>query len=295
MSIARRTLLKTSAAALAPMAAAAPAVLPTVRFGGRDVSRLILGDNTFYGFSHFNKLFSDHMTEWATPENVCRTLRSCEANGINTWAITWTPRAAADLRRYHAEGGKMQWVAVCPPKFDAQPGGIEELAKLKPVGIVHHGAVTDGRWRRGEQAQIREFLKRVRDTGALVGLGTHNAAVLERVEEQNWDVDFYMGAVYNVTRTQDEIRALLGHVPLGEVYVPEDPLRMFRAIRQTRKPCLAFKVLAAGRATDVPAALRTALESIKPADAMIVGMYPRYSNQVKENADVVRQFAGKVS
>ena len=43
-------------------------------------------------------------------------------------------------------------------------------------------------------------------------------------------------------------RRLLGHVlPLRrEIYLEEDPPRMFKMIRQTRRTCLAFKILAAG-------------------------------------------------
>ena len=78
-----------------------------------------------------------------------------------------------------------------------------------------------------------------------------------------------MAAFYYLTRSPAEFEKLLGQKPLGEVYLPGDPLRMFGAIRQTRRPCLAYKVLAAGRLTDTPQqveqAFRTTLENIKPA------------------------------
>jgi len=68
---------------------------------------------------------------------------------------------------------------------------------------------------------------------------------------------------------------------------------MFRAIRQSKKPCLAFKILAAGRVTDSPKqidqAFRTAFESIKPQDGVIVGMYPKFTDQVRDNAGRVRR------
>ena len=51
----RRSFLKMAATvgALAP-AAAAP-VLPTVKFGKYEITRLIIGSNPFYGYSHFNQ------------------------------------------------------------------------------------------------------------------------------------------------------------------------------------------------------------------------------------------------
>jgi len=158
---------------------------------------------------------------------------------------------------------------------------------------VHHGGTTDRRWRAGEQDKIKEFLKAVRDSGVLVGLSTHNPLVLEEVQSQGWDVDFFMTCVYRVTRTDAELVNLLGQRPLGEVYLPQDPPRMYRAVRQTRKPCLAFKILAAGRLTDTPQAIdrafQLAFDSIKPTDGVIVGMYPRYSDQVRDNAERVRR------
>ena len=36
-------------------------------------------------------------------------------------------------------------------------------------------------------------------------------------------------------------------LPVGEVYLQKDPARMYEAVRRTKRPCLAFKILAAGR------------------------------------------------
>jgi hypothetical protein len=67
---------------------------------------------------------------------------------------------------------------------------------------------------------------------------------------------------------------------------------MFKVIRAARKPCLAYKVLAAGRRVGSPAEVRqcfeTALANVKPTDALIVGMYQEFGDQVGENAGIVR-------
>ena len=39
---------------------------------------------------------------------------------------------------------------------------------------------------------------------------------------------------------------------------------------------------------EVRKAFKLVLERIKPTDAVIVGMYPCYTDQVRENADIVR-------
>jgi hypothetical protein len=66
---------------------------------------------------------------------------------------------------------------------------------------------------------------------------------------------------------------------------------MYKAIRQTKKPCFAFKILAAGRIADrgVTQAFRTACESIKPTDGIYVGMFPRVKDEVRENAEIVHR------
>jgi hypothetical protein len=72
---------------------------------------------------------------------------------------------------------------------------------------------------------------------------------------------------------------------------------MFKAIQATRKPCLVYKVLAAGRkvesAREVAQAFQTAFDNIKPIDAVIVGMYQQFSDQVGENARIVRDLCAR--
>src|SRR6185436_8664175 len=85
-----------------PSCAAAPAepLLPTIRLGPHAVTRLIIGGNPIYGFSHFNKLFGEHQKAWHTPEHVVELLQHCEVKGLNTWQISYHERSVADLARY---------------------------------------------------------------------------------------------------------------------------------------------------------------------------------------------------
>jgi len=70
---------------------------------------------------------------------------------------------------------------------------------------------------------------------------------------------------------------------------------MTAVMRQVRQPCLGFKVLAAGRkcASEESAreALRWAFGAIKPIDGVIVGMYPRFTDEVGANVRYAREFA----
>jgi hypothetical protein len=297
----RRTFLKqatiaaSGVAALAPGAAAAPdPALPTIKLGPHAISRLIIGGNPIYGYSHFNKLLSQHMTTWHTPERVVELLKRCEEAGLNTWQNSYAERTLQDLERYRAAGGKMHWLLLGKPDWDQNPSRIDDAARHKPIGIAPHGALAERLHRQDKLTVLTDLLKRIRDKGVLVGLSAHNPALVELAEEKNWDVDYYMCCLYYLSRPREEYRKLLGaDLPLGEIYLPSDPPRMFKAVQATRKPCLVFKVLAAGRRISSPAEVRacfrTALTNIKPTDAMIVGMYQQFDDQVGANAALVRE------
>ncbi|MHC4593301.1 MAG: hypothetical protein ACYS8L_11515, partial [Planctomycetota bacterium] len=147
---------------------------------------------------------------------------------------------------------------------------------------------------------IRDFLQKVRDAGLMVGVSTHMPEVVECIESKGWDTDFYMTCLYSMHRSREELEALLGgHLPVrvggNEVFLEEDPVRMCRVMRQTPKPCLAFKILAAGHLTSrqetVEKAFRDTFAQIKPTDAVIVGMYPEFEDEVALNAGYTRRFS----
>jgi hypothetical protein len=269
-------------------------LLPTIKLGRHEVTRLIIGGNPIYGYSHFNRIFDKTMTAWHTPERVLELLRLCEARGINTWQNSYAERTLSDLDRYRAAGGKMNWLCLGKPDWDEHPERIEDAARRKPIGIAPHGSLAERLHRQRKLNVLTDLLKRIRDTGALVGLSAHNPAVIELAEEKGWDVDYYMCCLYYLTRPREEYQKLLGaDLPLGEIYLPSDPPRMLKVIQGARKPCLAYKILAAGRRVESPTQVQqsfeTAFANIKATDAVIVGMWQQHNDQVTENAALVRK------
>ncbi len=270
-----------------------PSLLPTIKLGKHTVSRLILGGNPIYGYSHFNRLFSQHMTAWHTPQRVVELLKRCTAAGINTWQNSYAERTLADIDRVREAGVEFHWLCLGKGDWDEHPERIADAAKRKPIGIAPHGALGERLHRQEKLPVLRDLLKRIRDQGVLVGLSAHNPALIELAEERGWDVDYYMCCLYYLTRPRDEFQKILGaELPLGEIYLRDDPQRMFRVIQGVKKPCLAYKLLAAGRRISTTAEVRqafdTAFKNIKPTDAAIVGMYQQFGDQVGENAALVR-------
>jgi rhamnulokinase len=84
-----------------------------------------------------------------------------------------------------------------------------------------------------------------------------------------------------------------GTLPLDEGWIASDPPKMVEAVRKVGKPTLVYKVLAAGRRCRSAEEKRKAIEwvykNIKPTDATIIGLYPRYSDQVTETTTMVRE------
>jgi hypothetical protein len=273
-------------------AAAAPAAepkLPQIRLGRYSISRLICGANPFNAGSHLSVFVNHQMNAYYTPEQILKTLRRCQEVGINCWQ-SGTGNLGL-YRRYLDQGGKLHFIAI----DSGGPESIEALRRGGCIAIAHHGETTDQLFKSGRIDKIQEYLKRVRDAGLLVGVSTHMPDVVDTIESKGWDLDYYMTCVYERHRSREALEKLLGQapIPVGEVYLPNDPPRMFKAIQQTKRPCLAFKILAAGRLSEnrgwVEQAFRQTLQSIKPGDGLIVGIYDQYSDQPAEDAEFTRR------
>lgn len=256
--------------------------VPKVKFGKVELSRFVVGSNPFNGGSHYNSILSTVMREWYTPAKVLEVMQRCARYGINAYNYVHAGRLQADWERFLAEGGQMHLVAQ----------GIDDPAVLvkavRPMAVWVQGERTDDAYRAGRMETIRDYCKKLRDLGvAMVGVGSHIPEVLALVEEQGWDVDFYAGCVYNRRRTQEELRKLMGgelpEMP-NEVYLQDDPPRMYKVFRQTKKPCFAFKIMGAGRVRSAEGAFKLAFQSMKPNDFVVVGLFPRAKDEVKENA-----------
>ena len=272
---------------------ATPVEMPCIPFGPHRLSRLILGANPINGGSHLSRFVNEQMKRYFTRERILDLLGQCESLGINAWQSG--PGNLELYRAFGEAGGQLHYISLAQEN-ERDPDMLERVVGAGAAGVAHHGEVTDVLWRRGDIDRVREYCRKVRDTGTMVGVSTHIPAVVEHIIERDWDVDFFMCCVYERHRSRDELRARLGEVPLpvGEVYLEDDPPRMYAAMRATDKPCLAFKILAAGRLCDrqewVERAFEATFRQIKANDAVIVGMYPEYEDQVSINAGYVREF-----
>ena len=269
--------------------------IPTVPFGEYNISRLIMGDNPIYGYSHFNQLLSEHQREANTSDHVMATLRRAEEVGVNAWQNTLTERSAADLQRYRDEGGAIHYFCLSGGgNWYEDPSLIDEAARHGPIGMAPHGSGVAGRClKENRLGHLRDILKRIRNTGAMVGLSVHNPRLIDIAEAEDWDIDYYMTALYYLEGAQKEFERKFGYPPLGEIYLREHRDRMCRIIRNTDRPCIVFKVLAAGRTINSKDRIREefafALNNIKTSDVLLVGMYQKFNDQLGENAALIAE------
>ncbi|HAX44492.1 MAG TPA: hypothetical protein PLF84_17790 [Bryobacteraceae bacterium] len=282
----------TAAAAGSLIPGQAP-LLPTVRFGGQDVTRLILGTNPMFGYSHVSMNLDLAMREWMTHDRRVETVLRAERAGINTWQLHYHNDTMAMVDALREQGSKIRMFLLSDFELHKDFSLIPATAKRGFIGMAHHGNRTDEAFRERKMDRVREFVLRVRDTGVMAGVSAHNPEALDYIESAGWPVDYYMTCFYRVSRTVEETRAALGgEAPLGEAFLEGDPDRMTRFVRLTKRPCLGFKVLGAGhrarRREHIETAFRYAFSRMKPSDAVIVGMFPRYRDEVGENVEVAR-------
>lgn len=267
-------------------------LLPTIPLGEHRVTRLIAGYNPIGGHSHTTLNMARHMREYFTVEQTAEFLLHCERQGINTWQYDHTEKVQQALRLAREKGCGLQLICLHAERANDVP--LKEVMQFQPIAIVHHGGVTDALFRAGQAQQVHDFVKKVHDCGVLAGVSSHNPENIRRMADEGWENDLFMACFYYVTRPREEMLRDLGKVPVGEPFFESDPDDMTQVIRSVDKPCLAFKILAAGLLGWSPASVEQAFQyafrQIKPTDAVIVGMFPRYTDEVAENAELTRKY-----
>lgn len=271
-------------------------LLPTIKIGDKDVTRLICGGNPISGISHYSSEMDWDMLRYFTMPRLMDLLDECVRQGINTVQTRGDFHTMRMYLEYCERGGKIQWIVQTASEYRDIFANIDRMASFGPIAMYHHGTHTDNCWHEGRIDEVQDYLKRIHDHGLPAGLGTHIPEVIEYAEEHGWETDFYMACFYNLARGYKAAPAVEREAYAKEQYPDTDPERMCRTIRQTPKPCLAFKILAANRKCSSPESVRAAFEyafaNIKPTDAVVVGMFPKYRNQVEENARFVREILG---
>jgi hypothetical protein len=270
--------------------------IPHVDFCGHSVSRLICGGNPLSGFSHVSAQLDWEMIEYYDMPALQALLSECWRQGINTFQSRGDRHQMRMYLEHLQRGGQLQWIAQTASEFASIEANIAEIARYRPMAIYHHGTHTDNSWHTGKIDAVLDIVKMIKDRGLPAGVGSHIPEVVEYLEGKGCETDFYMCCFYNLARQYKSAPAVDREAYQRDAYPAADPLRMTAVMRQIRKPCIGFKIMAASRNCATPQstedAFRFAFDHIKPTDVVNVGMFQKHRNQVQENAGIVRRILG---
>ena len=180
-------------------------MLETIDLCGRKVTRLVCGGNPLSGYSHVCEELDWEMIRYYTMPRIQELLDECWNNGINTFQSRGDRHQMRTYLEHRENGGSMQWIAQTASERASMRDNLRQIVSFGAAACYHHGSSTDRLWREGEMDVVRDRLSAIRDTGMIVGLGTHNPDVVRYAEDRGYDVDFYMVSFYDLPSLGGEI------------------------------------------------------------------------------------------
>jgi hypothetical protein len=267
--------------------------LPQGKIGSLSFSRLIFGGNITNAWMHARDLnyVSALARHYNTDEKIDETFRFAESRGIDT-AVGGVNYMIRHMRRYRERcGGKMKlicWFNLENKSPDRLRDGVRGYVDQGVSALFFNGAAADALLsREGEAAleAIATAAEIVRACGVPFGMAAHDLRTLELCEKHPGVApDFYFKTFhhhsYPTAPKPEEVKRPDAEIP---GYWCSDPEAVIQFMQNTRKPWIAFKVLAAG-AIPPKNAFRYAFHH--GADFICVGMF---DFQVEENCRLVAQ------
>ena len=259
-------------------------MLPTVNFCGLTLTRLIIGANPFGGYSHQNPERDQEMIAYSTPERIKETWERAWAAGINVMITNnETPHVIQTTAEYLAAGGPLQWIAqVNCNKSPSMQAAIDRAVEIGCKAAYLHGGFVDGLYATRDEKALCEYIQHGQSYGIPMGVAGHAPEVHDWVDSLDL-VDFHAVCFFNC----GSLHSGKGHkFKLADVYPAA------ACVHRLKKPCIAYKILGAGR-IDPLMAFEFAFEHIKPTDVVNVGMHRGDNDDmVEENVDHVRNILG---
>ena len=264
-------------------------MLPTMKIGDLEVTRLIVGSNPFTGKSHLDSGTDLDMKNHFTDERAFAMLKKCEEVGINAVQSRGSLPVMDLIYRYRKNGGNLLWLAQTGKNLTTFDEELDEMMKYEPSALCIHGELADDLFLTNRLEMLSVLLNKIRKKGLPVGICSHFPEVLTYAEENRLAPDYYMASVYNLFQTDRSNDT----VKTGERFEYSDVPKMYKVIRSLSAPTIALKILGAGRRCstqdEVKASFIEAFSSIKKGDGVLVGMFDKYIDQPRVNADYVRE------
>jgi hypothetical protein len=248
-----------------------PAGLPTVRLGTLEVSRLILGSNPFWGYSHKSAQLDEEMRRHHTDERIVQILDEAASCGVTAVASPPEERWRKLWTRYVAGGGKLRyWISQCHGDPGQMLAEIDRSVAAGAAAVFIQGARVEEQFGKGAFDLLRTWIEHIKGAGLPAGAAAHWPEVHPELERRGFPTDFYYQCMYNASKTSD--------------YSPAEREKAAATIARLTKPVIAYKILAAGRLTAAEG-FEYAFSRIKRKDGICVGIYAeRAIDQIRQNA-----------
>ncbi len=254
--------------------------LPTVRLGSLEVSRLILGSNPFWGYSHKTAQLDEEMKRFHTDERIIQILDEAASCGLTALASPPDERWTRLWTRYKAGGGKLKiWISQCHGNPEQMFQEIDRSVRAGAKAIFIQGARVEEQFGKGRFETLRAWIEHIREAGLPAGAAAHWPEVHPELERRGFPTDFYFQCMYNASKTDD--------------YSPAEREKAAATIAGLKKPVIAYKILAAGRLTAAEG-FEYAFSHIQRKDGVCVGIYAQNAiDQIRQNATFTEMLTGK--
>ncbi|MCX6578054.1 MAG: hypothetical protein NTV82_16890 [Candidatus Aminicenantes bacterium] len=263
---------------------AAPAAravsLPTVRLGTLEVSRLILGSNPFWGYSHKSPQLDEEMKRHHTDERIMQILDEAAECGLTAVASPPDERWVKLWARYLEKGGRLKiWISQCHGSPEQMFEEIDRSIKAGARAIFIQGARVEEQFGRGNFNVLQSWIERIKEAGLPAGAAAHWPEIHPELERRKFPTDFYYQCMYNASKTSD--------------YSAAEREKAVATIERLEKPVIAYKILGAGRLT-ASEGFEYAFNHIKRKDGVCVGIYAQKAiDQIRQNATYTEMLTTK--
>ena len=260
-------------------------MLPTVKFCGLEVTRLIIGANPFGGYSHQNKERSAEMVAYHTVARIKETWKRAEAAGINTMITNNdSPNVMQAVREYRDEGGSLQWIVqLSSSKYASMFEAVDTAVDMGAQGGYFHGGAIDRLHEAKDADTLRAWVDHAKSRGIFIGVAGHSPEAHDWADSLDL-VDFHAVCFFNCGSVHDG---------KGDQFDLADVFPAAACAARIRKPCIGYKIMGSGR-IDPRMAFEYAFKSLKPGDVVNVGMHRGdKDDMVEENAALVRSVLGR--
>jgi hypothetical protein len=248
--------------------------LPYSEIGGLKIARLVIGSNTFFGYSHYSRARDTLWRRYFTDDKIQEVLEKCAQKGLNAVCSMPGERLRKIMDKVERNTGvHIVWFAT--------PGNVYPWEKWKDdvnmtadVGAefcMPHQCYTDNALAsgRGEIERYAEIAGYVREKGMRPGLSTHRPETIRTVDRIGYDCDVYIQPYNSIGFLCPVETDWIGNV-----------------IRNAKKPVLCIKPLGSGRVLP-PTGLPFVFNSVSPKDVVCIGMMS--PEEVEENVTIVEQ------